>query len=794
MPNNIVLNPQRGDNIALTGVSSAYRQPNAFALLGQTVYTTASIPGNAANALYGKGLTISGFAAAGNNGTFVVLASTATTITVNNASGVVVSAAGLASFQTTGAPGQYASKIENIWSNQNGDSVTVNANAGDTLIAVVIGLKQIVEFDQLHGTAPYFPQFGNSAGTIGNYPNGGFPFGELAGLNDFNANPTVSDFSGGAPVDISASSLAGGTLTVSYINPGTSAYFTTGETVAISGTDQAWLNGSIVTVLAGSTASKFTATAGFTAPTLSLSQSDGAFALPGGQKATTYIGTITNGANDAYAGTTFTVANFTTSANNGSFVCLNSTATSLTLLNSGGVAETHSAVAASLAITEGASVVHATAATAGTGGNAVSVAIDNTTAAAPSVVGNAITLHTSGSTVAAYIGAHPTVTVTFGVINFTFTGAGTDTFTTAGAASLAGGINGATALVTAYSNAADAGEATPGSGNTWTLPSNSNIIGSDYTVAYPFAGPLANGTVTPSKPGPSGGPAVPTSNLPTVLTPSNSYQSAKWNLDGYYPSVYVFVASNVVAGSYKINLNSMYQPGSGAVSNKWSQGAVPIFDGGVQFQVFNFSGAATSSAIDGTPSISITDTILNPATAPASITTSAVDGSLLFSVGLMKNSNAIQAGSTGATPTSLTITAVSPLNYGPAQFAKQNFGGAVYTGTITGGANNALVGNVFTVTGFTNALNNGTFTATASSATTLTLSNGNAIAQTGATAHAAYSPLMTQIGNGKLVNSEAHYMIEYGLVPAGGAGTYNPGFQNPLGYPVIVASLAIKSS
>jgi hypothetical protein len=310
---------------------------------------------------------------------------------------------------------------------------------------------------------------------------------------------------------------------------------------------------------------------------------------------------------------------------------------------------------------------------------------------------------------------------------------------------LAGGIAASTGTVTAYNNAKDSGEATPGSGNVWTTATNSNLVGADYTVTYPFSGPLANGTVTPSKPGPSGGPAIPTSNLPSVLTPSNSYQSAKWNLDGYYPSVYIFMASNVVAGSYKINLNSMYQTGSGAVTNKWSQGAVPIFDGGVQFQVFNFSGAATSAALDAF-SISLTDTITNPATAPSTLVATGTDGDLLFSVGLMKNSNAIQAGSTGLAATPLALTAVAPLNYGPAQFAKQNYGGAVYTGTITGGANNALVGYVFTVTGFTNPANNGVFTATASSATTVA------------------------------------------------SGTYNPGFQNPLGYPVLVASVAIKSA
>jgi uncharacterized repeat protein (TIGR01451 family) len=66
-------------------------------------------------------------------------------------------------------------------------------------------------------------------------------------------------------------------------------------------------------------------------------------------------------------------------------------------------------------------------------------------------------------------------------------------------------------------------------------------------------------------------------------------------------------------------------------------------------------------------------------------------------------------------------------------------GNTVYTGTVTGGGANALVGVTFTVAGFTNAANNGTFVATASTATTLTLANAAGVAETHA-ATAAMSP------------------------------------------------------
>src|SRR6266496_211061 len=54
----------------------------------------------------------------------------------------------------------------------------------------------------------------------------------------------------------------------------------------------------------------------------------------------------------------------------------------------------------------------------------------------------------------------------------------------------------------------------------------------------------------------------------------------------------------------------------------------------------------------------------------------------------------------------------------------------VYTGTITGGANNAFTGLTFVIAGFANTNNNGTFVCTASTATNLTLVNGSAAAET----------------------------------------------------------------
>ncbi len=75
--------------------------------------------------------------------------------------------------------------------------------------------------------------------------------------------------------------------------------------------------------------------------------------------------------------------------------------------------------------------------------------------------------------------------------------------------------------------------------------------------------------------------------------------------------------------------------------------------------------------------------------------------------------------------------------------ANATAGHSVYTGTITGGAANAFVGVTFTIAGFTSAANNGTFVATASTATTLTLANVAGVAET----HAATAALTPQATN-----------------------------------------------
>jgi hypothetical protein len=84
-----------------------------------------------------------------------------------------------------------------------------------------------------------------------------------------------------------------------------------------------------------------------------------------------------------------------------------------------------------------------------------------------------------------------------------------------------------------------------------------------------------------------------------------------------------------------------------------------------------------------------------------------------------------------STTTTLTLVNAGATAETHAATATSEEGTAVYTGTITGGGSNAFKGQTFVVVGFvTNPSNNGTFIATASSTTTLTLENNAAVAET----------------------------------------------------------------
>jgi hypothetical protein len=98
---------------------------------------------------------------------------------------------------------------------------------------------------------------------------------------------------------------------------------------------------------------------------------------------------------------------------------------------------------------------------------------------------------------------------------------------------------------------------------------------------------------------------------------------------------------------------------------------------------------------------------------------------------------------------SVAVTSINDVStaYTLSAVATSVGGTAVYTGTITGGAANAFAGYAFTVAGFVGASNNGFWLCTASTATTLTLANAAAVAETHAATATDYVVSVTTASN-----------------------------------------------
>ncbi len=104
--------------------------------------------------------------------------------------------------------------------------------------------------------------------------------------------------------------------------------------------------------------------------------------------------------------------------------------------------------------------------------------------------------------------------------------------------------------------------------------------------------------------------------------------------------------------------------------------------------------------------------------------------------------------------------------------AAASAGSTVYTGTIQNGAANGASGLSFIITGFTNGVNNGTFTCTASTSTTLTLTNAAGVAET----HAGAGVVATNFALTSVANYSGATTVYTGTIP-GGASNYYSGWQ-----------------
>lgn len=145
---------------------------------------------------------------------------------------------------------------------------------------------------------------------------------------------------------------------------------------------------------------------------------------PAGTATTVYTGTFTNGGSNAYAGYIITLTGGSSAANNGTYLCLASTATTITLANPNGVAQS-----------SGTEPTVQTAVTGGSQANFIALTTDSTAPAAGDTTlaselatnglsrAQATDTHTSGATSSAlahtwtYTGSTSTVIAKAGLFN-----------------------------------------------------------------------------------------------------------------------------------------------------------------------------------------------------------------------------------------------------------------------------------------------------------------------------------------------------------------------------------------
>jgi hypothetical protein len=273
------------------------------------------------------------------------------------------------------------------------------------------------------------------------------------------------------------------------------------------------------------------------------------------------------------------------------------------------------------------------------------------------VVGSSFTQVGDNNTMQGNILAYASITLDGGTLN--------------GRALAVGGGNGA---VTIAANEAITVPTGGGSVNDWVLVASIILAGGDYA---PIMSPPGS---------------------------ESQWQTCDWNLDGYYPCLYVWVCASANPGTYAVNLNSVYQ--DGIVAPLDLAAGKPVFDGGINFQVFDI-GDMTGVTVDGAATAI---SVASPAVTAPIVTTGA---DAVFAIGLQKSANGLNLG----TDATLDGTAGSP-----------------------------------------------------------------PVTQSG------YS----RVSNGKLVGSEAHYLIEWGVQAS--AGSWTPQFANPLGYETLIAAFALKHS
>jgi hypothetical protein len=133
---------------------------------------------------------------------------------------------------------------------------------------------------------------------------------------------------------------------------------------------------------------------------------------------------------------------------------------------------------------------------------------------------------------------------------------------------------------------------------------------------------------------------LPMDGVLLTATPPATYARTLWNVDGYFPSIYMLHnTADCPGGQAIVNVATQYQVDDGGTYGGGSvSGMRPIFDGGVNMIMLRYSGLTGHT--NGNHGIETT--IANPAIVTSSSTLAT--GDLGIVVGLMKNGNQMSTG------------------------------------------------------------------------------------------------------------------------------------------------------
>ncbi len=527
-----------------------------------------------------------------------------------------------------------------------------------------------------------------------------------------------------------------------------------------------------------------------------------------------YTGTITSGASNAFAGYTFVVTGFSNASNNGTFMCIGSSVTTLLLVNTNSILESTSASASTTNTTYNGQFqtlmagqyVNINAPWGATSNNGTFMVVGSSTASAVTVN------NTAGTFAASFVLTSVATSVgSTAVYTGAITGGGSNAY--AGQQFVISGFSGAnnnglftcsasTATSLTLSNAAATSETHAARAETLSLTDALTSVSSPVGATAVYNGTITGGAnnglasvnvfVSGFINAANNGCFTVVSSSATTLTlynPSATPETASatayfgWSVisdAAMTPlSQFSIVASiiefdntapvkSVKATGFTTGVNqSLYTPSygkNGALVGAGLLGGQQIAPQGTIY-CCNGSTSSISTALYYIGGASVAAPLLTASTAANGYTLYRPAPGYSIPFGGAGNNVAPVTAITAYTG-ALTLTSVAAIN------TLLDGNEAIYTGTITGGANNALSGQEVVISGFSNPSNNGLFSMTNTTATSFQV-----VMPAGSTAvnevHAATATGVAILtGTFNSINTVGQYVLVNGFVNTNNNGIF----------------------